>query len=66
MARSRIPLSVSADGASSSRCACASPSAGDELLDIDFIGAAGFGIDEVSEPFEFGENVGEVAEPGGG
>jgi hypothetical protein len=27
---------------------------GDELLDIDLIGAAGFGIGEVGEPFEFG------------
>jgi hypothetical protein len=39
---------------------------GDELLDIDLIGAAAFRIGEVGEPFELGWNVGEVAELGGG
>ena len=37
---------------------------GDELLDIDLIGAASFRVGEVGEPFEFGGNVGEVAELG--
>ena len=37
---------------------------GEELLDIDFVGAAGFRIGDVGEPFELGRNVGEVAELG--
>jgi hypothetical protein len=38
---------------------------GDELLDIDLIGPARFGIGEVGEPFELG-NVDEIAELGRG
>src|SRR5713226_3374808 len=34
---------------------------GDEFLDVDLVGAAGFGIGEVGEPFEFGRYVGELA-----
>jgi hypothetical protein len=41
-------------------------SEGDKLLDIDLIGAAGFRIGEVGEPFELGRNLGEVAELGRG
>ena len=32
----------------------------DKLLDIDLIGAAGFGIGDVSEPFELRGYVGEL------
>ena len=35
------------------------PGEGHELRDIDFIGAAGFWIGDVGEPFEFGGYVGE-------
>ena len=39
---------------------------GDKLLDVDLIGAAGFGIGDVGEPFELGRHLGEVAELGRG
>jgi hypothetical protein len=35
---------------------------GDELLDVELVGATGFGIGEIGEPFELGGNFGEVAE----
>jgi hypothetical protein len=36
----------------------------DEFFDIVLIGAAGFGIGEVGEPFDFGRDLGEIAELG--
>jgi hypothetical protein len=39
---------------------------GDELLDVDLVGAACFGVGEVGEPFDLGRNLGEVAELGRG
>ena len=37
------------------------PGEGGKLAHVDFIGAAGLGIGEVSEPFELGRNLGEGA-----
>jgi hypothetical protein len=39
---------------------------GDELLDVDLVGAAGFGVGEVGEPFELGGNVSQITELGRG
>ena len=33
-----------------------------EFRNVDLVGAASFGIGDVGEPFEFGGNVGELAE----
>jgi hypothetical protein len=44
----------------------AQPGEGDEFFDVDLVGAAGLGIGEIGEPFEFGRDVGEVAELGRG
>jgi len=51
-------------GDASQFCRLAQPGEGGKLLDIVFISAAGFGIGDVGEPFEFGGNVGQVAELG--
>ena len=37
------------------------PAKAENSLDVDFIGAAGFGIGDVGEPFELGRHVGQVA-----
>jgi hypothetical protein len=39
---------------------------GNELLNVDLIGAAGFGVGEVGKPFELGRDLDAVVELGGG
>ena len=38
------------------------PGEGHELTDIDFVGAAGFGVGDVGEPFELGRHLGQGTE----
>ena len=38
-----------------------SPVKADELRNVDLVGAPGFRIGDVGEPFDFGGNIGEVA-----
>jgi hypothetical protein len=35
---------------------------GGEFCHVAFVGAAGFGVGDIGEPFEFGANVGELLE----
>jgi len=44
----------------SSARACSSE--GDKFLNVDLVGAAGFRIDDVGEPFELGLDLGQIAE----
>jgi hypothetical protein len=43
----------------------AQTSKADELLNVDLIGSAGFGIGEIRQPLDFRRDLGEIAELGG-
>ena len=38
------------------------PSEGDEFVHVVLVSAAGFAIGDIGEPFDFGRNLGEIAE----
>ncbi len=58
--RDRVPINLARD-LMQLRKRVESSEAG-KLLDIDFVGAAGFGVGDVGEPFQLGRHIGELSE----